>query len=180
MFTDSSASHNDSTHRSQAHQPGCIIHGLSLQGARWDDEGHCMAPPRLADGLTSMPSMRLRPVPGGQASDLVTGASSLELAASTRLSTGTDMRAREFHTCPSDCSQDRNSTVQVCVEVFETDARGRDAPAIASIHLPAANYHRASKACPRSAGISGRPGWVMQNAALVCNDQPVVKHSTVE
>eukprot|EP00892_Ulva_mutabilis_P004502 jgi/Ulvmu1/2423/UM134_0004.1 len=172
--TDVTAGHAQRAQR--VPQEGCIVFGLSLQGAAWDDARQCLMPPCADDGLTPMPSIWLKPVSREQASQPWSAASVLEDADPDRcaiLSTDDSVALRAVSASPLPCSGAQALTVQVHVDMFQTEARGRDAPAITTLELPAEQKVFVGSFRMNDAGDAAKSAWVLQNAALLCFDKAV-------
>jgi len=153
----------------QEHSEGCVVHGLSLQSARWDPEHRCMMQPCKENGLAAMPAMRLRPTPRSDNTKVIQAHAaqkpSINQTVTARMQESEDWgKLRE-----QEGSQ--TETVQLSVDIFQTESRGRSAPSILTINLPAAytafNTFR-STVCTRDIA---RSSWVLQSAALLCVDR---------
>ena len=136
------------------------MHGLSLQGARWDDRCQCMVAPHTNDGLIPLPPIQLQPV---TQSDQSPHAKRLVQGVVEHASTcgGGEVSV--------DSAERPGQQFLSRVAVFETELRGQDGPALLVVELPTA----CAKAVPVPVGLGGTheaSDWVLQSPAIVCSD----------
>lgn len=167
MHLFSSGTHSDIG--MQDHAQGCVVHGLSLQGAQWDSHHRCMVQPDEENGgLAAMPAMRLRPTL--RSHDTTVMNEGTAQPPSINQTAATTVQRSDQWAQLSEQEGSETETVQLSVDIFQTASRGRSAPPILTINLPAActafNKFR-TKECTRDSGWSL---WVLQSAALLCVD----------